>query len=98
MNDNLTQQDYIDILNYYKKKIPKSKQIIKMNAEKILRDKLCRCIKKMDFVNESKSIGICTRSVLNKKGFARGKFNCTGRRSTMVIKKMKKNRTIKKRN
>lgn len=42
----LTNEDYKDILKYYNQSIPKSKRLLKMSAEKILADKLCRCIKK----------------------------------------------------
>jgi len=98
MTDNLNNQDYIAILNYYKKNIPKSKRLLKMNAEKILREKLCRCIKKIDPTNEARSIGICTKSVLNRKGLTRGKFNCTGKKPNVVIKRMNKNKTRKNKN
>jgi len=99
MTDNLNNEDYETILNYYKKSIPKSKRLLKLNAEKILREKLCRCIKKIDPQNEARSIGICTKSVFNRKGLTRGKFNCTGKRTNIVIKKNKtrknKNKTRK---
>jgi len=91
----LTNTDYIKILEYYKKHIPKSKRILKMEAEKILASKLCRCIKKLDPTNESKSIGICTKSVLNSKGLSRGAFKCKGKLS-IKIKKIKKNSTRRK--
>jgi hypothetical protein len=94
MND-LTTQDYIKILEYYKINVPKSNRLIKLNAEKILRDKLCRCIKKLDPINEGRSIGICTKSVINRKGLSRGKFNCTGKRRNLVLKKQIKNKTRK---
>lgn len=94
MND-LTNQDYIKILEYYKINVPKSKKLIKLNAEKILRDKLCRCIKKLDPINEARSIGICTKSVINRKGLRRGKFNCTGKRRNLVLKKQVTNKTRK---
>jgi hypothetical protein len=95
MNDVLGNQDYIAILNYYKKTIPKSKRLLKMNAEKILREKLCRCIKKIEPSNEARSIGICTKSIFNRKGLTRGKFSCTGKRNSIVIRKMNKNKTRK---
>jgi len=91
----LTNTDYIKILEYYKKPIPKSKRILKIKAEKILGSKLCRCIKKIDPKNEAKSIGICTKSVLNSKGLTRGPFKCKGKPS-IKIKKIKKNYTRRK--
>ena len=76
----LTNGDYIKILNYYKIEIPGTKQLVKDAATKILGEKLCRCIKKVDPVNEARSIGICTKSVFLRKGLTRGKFSCKGKR------------------
>ncbi len=91
----LNNKDYTLILKYYKKSIPKSKRLLKIEAEKILATKLCKCIKKVDPINEAKSIGICTKSVINKKGFSRGKFTCRSKHS-IQIKKIKKNTTCRK--
>jgi hypothetical protein len=91
----LTNKDYIKILEYYKKTIPKSKRLLKMEAEKMLASKLCRCIKKIDPVNEAKSIGICTKTIINRKGFSRGAFKCKGK-PTLKLKKLKKNSTRRK--
>ncbi len=67
----LSKQDYIDILNFYiinfSENLPK--KILKKMTEKIIAEKLCRCIKKVP--NEgfpiSRAIGICNHSVLQKK-------------------------------
>jgi len=83
MSTELTNKDYISILKYYKMNVPKSKRLLKTQAETIMAEKLCRCIKKVDVKNESKSIGICTKTIFNKKGYTRSKFTC------------KKNRTVK---
>ena len=83
MSTELTNKDYASILNFYKMKIPKSKRLLKKQAEEIMAEKLCRCIKKVDVSNEAKSIGICTKTIFNNKGYTRGKFTC------------KKNRTVK---
>jgi hypothetical protein len=83
MSTELTNKDYTSILNFYKMKIPKSKRLLKKQAEQIMAEKLCRCIKKVDLSNEAKSIGICTKTIFNNKGYTRGKFTC------------KKNRTVK---
>jgi hypothetical protein len=91
----LTNNDYIKILEYYKKRIPKSKRLLKMEAEKILGNKLCRCIKKLDPTNEAKSIGICTKTIFNRKGLSRGEFKCKGK-PTLKFKKLKKNYTRRK--
>ena len=92
----LSMNDYKSILEYYKKTIPKSKRLLKIEAEKILATKLCKCIKKIDYRNEAKSIGICTRNIFNKKGLTRGTFKCKGKRfvtfrKTSSIKKTRKN-------
>ena len=72
----LTKLDYINILQFYKQKIPTSARILKLQAEGLLSEKLCRCIKKFRPTNESRSIGICTKSVINNKGYTRGNFSC----------------------
>ena len=91
----LTDNDYKKILEFYKINIPKSKRVLKMKAEKILAIKLCRCIKKVDIENEAKSIGICTKTVLNRKGLTRGKFKCKGKQ-TVSFSKTRKTRKNKK--
>ena len=91
----LTDNDYNKILEFYKINIPKSKRVLKMKAEKILAIKLCRCIKKVDIENEAKSIGICTKTVLNRKGLTRGKFKCKGKQ-TVSFSKTRKTRKNKK--
>jgi hypothetical protein len=87
MSKELKKNDYIKILNYYKIHVPKSYKKLKIEAEKILSQKLCRCIKKVDIKNEAKSIGICTKTVLNNKGLTRGKFKCKGKRTITIKKK-----------
>jgi hypothetical protein len=87
MSDELTNEDYINILTYYKMEIPKSKRLLKKQAENIMSEKLCRCIKKVKKSNtkitEGQAIGICTKMIFNKRGFTRSKFRC------------RKNRTLK---
>jgi hypothetical protein len=87
----LTKNDYKKILEYYSEPIPKSNRIIKDKAEKLLASKLCRCIKKVDKTNESRAIGICTKTIFNRKGYTRGKFKCKGNQ-TIKFKKTLKNR------
>jgi hypothetical protein len=91
----LTTNDYKHILEFYNKHLPKSKRILKMQAEKLLASKLCRCIKKVDKGSETRAIGICTKTVVNNKGFSRGKFTCKNKKSIKLSKKnkTKKNRT-----
>ncbi len=87
----LNNNDYKHILEYYQKPVPKSKRLLKMTAEKIMSEKLCRCIKKVDKENEARAIGICTKTIFNKKGYTRGKFKCKGK-STVNFNKTLKNR------
>lgn len=87
--NNLTNNDYKTILKYYNKSIPKSKRLLKLEAEKIMNNKLCKCIKKIDPKNEAKSIGICTKTIFNNKGYTRGKFKCRGK-PTITFKKSNK--------
>ena len=90
----LTNNDYISILKFYNIHIPKSKRILKNIAEKIMAEKLCKCIKKIDPINETKSIGICTKSIFNNKGYTRGKFQCKKKQS-VKFRKTRKNITRK---
>jgi hypothetical protein len=78
--------DYTKILEYYKKDIPKSHMRVKLDAEKILSEKLCRCIKKLGPENEERAIGICTKTIFKRKGLTRGKFNCKGKRNITIRK------------
>jgi hypothetical protein len=94
-NKTLTQSDYIKILKYYKMRIPNSAKTVKRDAEKMLATKLCRCIKKVGVGNEPATIGeqraigepvaigICTRSVINRKGLRRGSFKCAKKRISL---------------
>ena len=79
---NMNNNDYIQLLNYYNIPTPKSKKLIKEEGEKILALKLCKCIKKVNTKdnNEPRAIGICTKTIFNRKGLTRGKFQCKGRR------------------
>ncbi len=87
---NLNNNDYKKILEYYQKPLPKSKRLLKNAAEKIMSEKLCRCIKKVDKMNEARAIGICTKTIFNRKGFTRSKFKCKGK-STFKFNKTLKN-------
>ena len=84
---NLTNNDYKTILEYYNKSIPKSKRLLQLEAEKIMSNKLCRCIKKVDVKNEARSIGICTKTIINRKGYTRGAFKCKGKATLKLSKK-----------
>ena len=92
MTIQLTNNDYINILKFYNIEIPKSKRLLKKHAENIMAQKLCKCIKKVDINNEPKSIGICTKTIFNNKGYTRGKFTCKkNKKQLFKFTKTKKN-------
>lgn len=101
MSSKLTTKDYISILKFYKKSIPKTRRALKKQAESILAEKLCRCIKKVGLDEESRSIGICSKSIFKLKGLSRGRFTCKNKmkvdlkKMTIEEEKMRKNRTKK---
>jgi hypothetical protein len=97
MSTKLNKKDYIKILNFYNTPIPDNKNSIQEESEKILSSKLCRCIKKVgaQINDEPRSIGICTKTIFNKRGFKRGKFTCKGKRQ-LSFKKTRKTRTLQK--
>ena len=100
----LTDEEYKNVLEYYKMPIPKSKRILKNTTEKTLAKKLCRCIKKINtkFNPEPRAIGICTKSIFNRKGLTRGTFKCIGNKKVIfgktIKKKIIKNKNTKKTN
>ena len=69
--------------------------MLKVQAEKIMSEKLCKCIKRLDPQNEARSIGICTRTIFNNRGFKRGKFTCTKKRSVQIKKRIKTQKNTK---
>lgn len=89
MSRQLTKNDYIEILKFYKIDIPKSTRLIQKKAENIMAEKLCKCIKAVDVNNEPKSIGICTKTIFNTKGYTRGKFRCRDKRRVSFRKTLK---------
>jgi hypothetical protein len=97
MSKLLTTKDYVDILQFYKLQIPENKTDIKKMAEHIMANKLCKCIKKITssntMNNEARSIGICTKTILNRKGYTRGKFNCLGKQSVSFLKNKNKTKS-----
>lgn len=95
MSPHLTNKDYINILKFYKLAVPRSKRLLKIAAERVLNDKLCKCIKKVDYKNEKKSIAICTKSIFQNKGIKRGKFTCKKKRTLSMTKS--KSKTERKR-
>jgi hypothetical protein len=94
MSEQLTRADYVSILEFYKINIPNSNRLLKIQAEKIMAEKLCKCIKKLDPENETKSIGICTKTIFNNKGYTRGNFKCKTKKF-VNFRKTNKNKTNK---
>ena len=84
----LSNKDYKKILKFYKKSIPKTRKKIKNKAEKILTKKYCSCIEKVKVKPNVKGreIGICTNSVIKKKGFKRGRFTCKKKKKVYLYK------------
>ena len=78
-------RDYMYVLRYYDESIPITrkktinKRETKQKALKILKRKLCSCKKKLQEKNvqKNRSIAICTKSVLNDKGFSPTQPNVT---------------------
>ena len=85
----LSNKDYKQILEFYEKPIPKYNRLLKSKAEELLAGKLCRCIKKVDKKNEGRAIGICTKTIINSKGYKRGKFTCK-KKTTIKLSKTKR--------
>jgi hypothetical protein len=96
MNSSLTNKDYRQLLLFYGKPIPKNKKRLSEDAEKILAEKLCRCIKKIDIPQEPRAIGICTKTIFNAKGLTRGKFKCKNPKMVTFRKKIMTNKTKKR--
>ena len=86
----LTNKDYITILKYYKKTIPKTTIMLKTQAETIMNQKLCRCIKKVGKQrkqeNERRDIGICRKSVISRKNLNIYKFKCKNKKVLLPSK------------
>jgi hypothetical protein len=91
----LSNKDYKQILEFYEKPFPKSRRLLKKQAEDLLSRKLCRCIKKVDKKNEGRAIGICTKTIINKKGYKRGKFTCKKKSSIKLTKSKTKRRSFR---
>jgi hypothetical protein len=105
----LSNNDYISILKYYDIDASNMKpKDIKQNAENILAEKLCRCIKKVnnsdkvEKTEESKAIAICKNSIFSKKNLKISKFKCKGsakllsRQKQINIKSVSKNNKHKR--
>lgn len=75
----ITNDEYNKILEYYNITPTHSTSENSKLAHHIISQKLCRCIKKLEPIHKARSIGICTKSIFNRKGYTRGKFRCKGK-------------------
>lgn len=92
----LTREDYINVLKFYNKPIPKELQSIKNDVLDILSNKLCRCIKKVKRgkKTENEAIGICKKSVLHTKKIDIYRFKC--KKKAKFLPKRKTHKYLKK--
>lgn len=76
----LSIKDYIEILEYYNIDYSENytKNSLKKMTEKIIAEKLCRCIKSVPNKRrpETRPIGICRWSVIQKKNLGIHNFTC----------------------
>jgi hypothetical protein len=97
MPKDLSNSDYKKILEFYEKPVPKSQRLLKNTAENVLAEKLCTCIKRVSPTgDEKRAIGICTKTILNKRSIRRGSFTCKTKRTIKDLKKTKRTLTFSK--
>lgn len=100
----LNPSDYTYILRYYNESIPMTrkktihKRETKKKALKILKRKLCSCKKQLKEKNiqKDRSIAICTKSVLNDKGFSPTQPNVTCKKQEILALRKNNRYTRKK--
>lgn len=102
----LKPSDYTYILRYYNESIPLTRKKTihrretKKKALRLLKRKLCSCKKKLQQrkIKESRSIAICTKSVLNNKGFSPyKKYSCKNTRTKQQLLPLKRNKKYTRR-
>lgn len=95
---NLSKQDYKQLLNYYaiRTKNNTSLSSLKKAAEKIIVQKLCSCVKKVPNKNnpESRAIGICNYSIIQRKNLKINGFTCK-KKMRLKTSKTNKNKLFK---
>ena len=97
----LTTADYTNILKGYNMEIPRDKKELKRKAEKVIAIKLCGCIRKVsngEKKREPQAIGVCTRSIINIKGYTRSDFKCKRNERKLTLKKKTSKQSNKKGN
>jgi hypothetical protein len=67
MNTKLNNNDYINILKYYNIPIPKTNAQLKLQAEHVMSNYLCRCITTVDIKDKRKYLQICKNKTLKKR-------------------------------
>ena len=87
----LSKRDYKKITKFYK-----SKKHTRKNALKTISRKFCSCVEKVKVKKKGEAIGICTKSVINRKGFKRGKFSCKRKPSIQLYKGGKRHKKTRK--
>ena len=96
---NLSKQDYRQLLAYYaiQTKNNASLSSLKKAAEKIIAQKLCSCVKKVPNKNnpESRAIGICNYSIIQRKNLKINGFTCK-KKMTLKTSKTNKHKLMKK--
>lgn len=95
---NLSKQDYRQLLEYYaiQTKSNASLSSLKKAAEKIIAQKLCSCVKKVPNKNnpESRAIGICNYSIIQRKNLKINGFTCK-KKMRLKTSKTNKNKLFK---
>ena len=95
---NLSKQDYMQLLEYYaiQTKSNASLSSLKKAAEKIIAQKLCSCVKKVPNKNqpESRAIGICNYSIIQRKNLKINGFTCK-KKMTLKTSKTNKHKLLK---
>ena len=95
---NLSKQDYRQLLAYYaiQTKNNASLSSLKKAAEKIIAQKLCSCVKKVPNKNnpESRAIGICNYSIIQRKNLKINGFTCK-KKMRLKTSKTNKNKVLK---
>jgi len=90
----LSHTDYLNIMKFYKLNIVNmGKSEIKILAEDILANKLCKCIKKITplLKKEQNAIAVCKKSVLHNKNVKSFGFRCKKRARFIPMKGTNKN-------
>ena len=82
MPGRLTRKDYETILRHYDVPFKSSDKLkkVRASAEEILRDKLCRCIKRVKESKhpdgEKRAIPVCKKNVLHRRNVTDSGFSC----------------------